>query len=127
MSEWVLHVKALVDSLLGCETITEQDQVEMIFEGIPEEYSPPVMQMYGQIDPLPFMMLKLFICPRSVIGIFLSRTLAIIVTHQPIGNTHEYSLPNELDSQAWFIDSSVSHHLTTYDSCLKNKPILSRL
>lgn len=30
-----------------------------------------------------------------------------------MNNAHEYSLPNDIESQDWFADLGVSHHLTS--------------
>lgn len=53
INEYVLRIKAIVDSLVAVgDTITEQDQIDAILEGLPEEYSPFVMIMYGRTDPI---------------------------------------------------------------------------
>lgn len=35
--------------------------------------------------------------------------------------TQEYSQPSELGSQAWFVDSGASHHLTHFETCFHSK------
>lgn len=47
-------------------------------------------------------------------------TMASTANH-PYALTQEYSPPCELDSQAWFTDSGASHHLTPFETCLKNR------
>src|SRR3954470_9683143 len=48
ITEYVLRIKAIANSLLAVgDSITEQDQIDSILEGLPEEYNPFVMQMYG--------------------------------------------------------------------------------
>src|SRR4051812_48064070 len=48
ITEFVLRIKAIANSLLAVgDVITEQDQIDSILNGLPEEYSPFVMQMYG--------------------------------------------------------------------------------
>lgn len=43
--------KAIVNSLLlGCDLIIGQDQIEVTIDGVPREYSPFVMQVYGRAD-----------------------------------------------------------------------------
>src|SRR3954468_23417458 len=48
ITEFVLHIKAIAYSVLDVgDYITEQDQIDAILEGLPEEFNPFVMQMYG--------------------------------------------------------------------------------
>jgi histone deacetylase 1/2 len=48
VTEFVLRIKAIDNYLLSVgDFITEQDQIDSILNGLPEKYSPFVMQMYG--------------------------------------------------------------------------------
>lgn len=54
MSEYLLQIKAIVDSLVAIgDPISEQDHIDVILDGLPEEYNPFVMMMYGRIDSPP--------------------------------------------------------------------------
>lgn len=51
----MLKIKAIVDSLLAIgDSITEQDQVDAILVGLPEEYNTFVMMMYGKLEPISY-------------------------------------------------------------------------
>lgn len=51
----MLKIKAIVDSLLAIgDSITEQDQVDDILVGLPEEYNTFVMMMYGKLEPISY-------------------------------------------------------------------------
>jgi histone deacetylase 1/2 len=51
MNEFVLRVRAIADTLLSIgDSVTEQDQIDAILEGLPEEYNPFVMMVYGRPD-----------------------------------------------------------------------------
>lgn len=51
ISEHVLKIKNIVNSLLTIgETVSEQDQVDAILEGLPEEYNHSVMMVYARVD-----------------------------------------------------------------------------
>lgn len=51
VTEYVLRIKAIVDSLVAIgDSVNEQDQIDVILEGLPEEYGPFVMMMYGRSD-----------------------------------------------------------------------------
>lgn len=53
ITEYVLKIKGIVDSLLAVgDSISKQDQVDAILEGLPEEYNAFVMMMYGRFDPV---------------------------------------------------------------------------
>ncbi|KAI5438360.1 hypothetical protein KIW84_024196 [Lathyrus oleraceus] len=50
-----------------------------------------------------------------------SQVMAMVaITSQPYAFTQEYSLPSELESQAWPTDLGVSDHLTPFDTHLHN-------
>lgn len=51
INEFVLHMKAICDSLVAIgDSISEKDQIDAILEGLPEEYGPFVMMIYGRSD-----------------------------------------------------------------------------
>lgn len=51
VSEYVLRIKAIYDSLVSIgDSITEQDQIDAILEGLPEEYGPFIMLIYSRTD-----------------------------------------------------------------------------
>ncbi|WJX88788.1 hypothetical protein P8452_70836 [Trifolium repens] len=51
MNEFVLRVRAIADTLLSIgDSVTEQDQIDAILDGLPEEYNPFVMMIYGRPD-----------------------------------------------------------------------------
>lgn len=51
INEFVLHIKAICDSLVAIgDSISEKDQIDAILEGLPEEYGPFVMMIYGRSD-----------------------------------------------------------------------------
>lgn len=53
INEYVLKIKAIVDSLIAVgASVSEQDQIDAIIEGLPEDYSPFVTMIYGRIDPI---------------------------------------------------------------------------
>lgn len=56
ISEYVLRVKAIADSLLAIgDSISEQEQIDAVLEGLPEEYNNFVMMIYGRPDsPSPY-------------------------------------------------------------------------
>lgn len=44
----MLRIKAIVSFLLNVgDSVTKQDQIDSILDGLPEEYNPFVMQIYG--------------------------------------------------------------------------------
>ncbi|CAI8596770.1 unnamed protein product [Vicia faba] len=48
VTEFLLRIKVIANSLLAVgDLITEQDQIDSILNGLPEEYNPFVMQKYG--------------------------------------------------------------------------------
>lgn len=52
ITKFVLRIKAIANSQLAVgDSITKQDQVGSILEGLPEEYNSFVMQMYGYQTP----------------------------------------------------------------------------
>lgn len=51
VSKYVLRIKAIYDSLVSIgDSITEQDQIDAILEGLPEEYGPFIMLIYSRTD-----------------------------------------------------------------------------
>lgn len=47
----MLRIKAIANSLLAVgDSISEQDQIDSILDGLPEEYNPFVMQMYESTE-----------------------------------------------------------------------------
>ncbi|KAK2402858.1 hypothetical protein QL285_052344 [Trifolium repens] len=51
ISEFVLRVRAIADTLISIgDTVTEQDRIDSILDGLPEEYNPFVMMIYGRPD-----------------------------------------------------------------------------
>ncbi|PNX63257.1 retrovirus-related Pol polyprotein from transposon TNT 1-94, partial [Trifolium pratense] len=51
ITEFVLRVRAIADTLLSVgDSVTEQDQIDSILDGLPEEYNPFVMMIYGRSD-----------------------------------------------------------------------------
>lgn len=51
ISENVLRIKAISDSLIAIgETVSEQDQVDTILDGLPEDYGPFVMMIYRRSE-----------------------------------------------------------------------------
>lgn len=53
ISEFVLRIKCIADSLIATgECVSEQDQVDAILEGLPEEYNSFIMMMYARTDPM---------------------------------------------------------------------------
>lgn len=52
ITEVVLRVKDIVNSLLTVgDIVSEQDQIDSIFDGLPKEYNLNVIQMYGITEP----------------------------------------------------------------------------
>lgn len=52
ISEYLLKIKAIVDALVAIgDPISDQDHIDAVLEGLPEEYSPFVMMIYSRIDP----------------------------------------------------------------------------
>lgn len=52
INEYVLRIKAIVDVLVAIgDSVTEQDQIDAILEGLPEEDNPFVMMIYSRVDP----------------------------------------------------------------------------
>lgn len=48
--EFVVRIKVIANSLLVIgDSISEQDQIDFILDGLPKEYNPFVMKMYGII------------------------------------------------------------------------------
>ncbi|MCI15979.1 retrovirus-related Pol polyprotein from transposon TNT 1-102, partial [Trifolium medium] len=48
ITKFVLRVREIADTLISIgDPITEQDQIDSILEGLPEEYNPFVMMIYG--------------------------------------------------------------------------------
>jgi histone deacetylase 1/2 len=53
ITEFVLRIRAFADTLLSIgDSVTEQDQIHSVLEGLPEEYNPFVMMIYGRPDSL---------------------------------------------------------------------------
>lgn len=51
ISEYFLRVKALADALSAIgDPISEQDQIDAVLDGLPEEYNSFVMMIYGRPD-----------------------------------------------------------------------------
>ncbi|GAU20748.1 hypothetical protein TSUD_231620 [Trifolium subterraneum] len=51
VSEYLLRIKSIVNSLIAMgEMITEQEQVEAILDGLPEEFNSFVMMVYSRFD-----------------------------------------------------------------------------
>ncbi|CAJ2678668.1 unnamed protein product [Trifolium pratense] len=51
ITEFGLRVRAIADTLLSVgDSVTEQDQIDSILDGLPEEYNPFVMMIYGRSD-----------------------------------------------------------------------------
>lgn len=51
VTEYVLRIKTIFGCLVAIgDAVNEQDQVDAILEGLPEEYGPFVMMMYGRSD-----------------------------------------------------------------------------
>lgn len=52
ISEYLLRIKSIINSLVASgDSISDQDHIDSILEGLPEEYNPFVMMVYGRIDP----------------------------------------------------------------------------
>lgn len=52
ISEYLLRIKAIVDSLIAIgDSITYQDHVDAILDGLPEEYGALVMMIYRRSEP----------------------------------------------------------------------------
>lgn len=52
ISEYVLWVRAIADSLLVIgDPIFERDQMDVILQGFTEEYNPFIMMIYGKVKP----------------------------------------------------------------------------
>lgn len=52
MSEYLLRIKTIVDSLVAVgDSISDQDHIDSILDGLPEEFNPFVMMIYGRIEP----------------------------------------------------------------------------
>jgi histone deacetylase 1/2 len=50
-TEYVLRVRVIADTLISIgDSISEQDQIDSILEGLPEEFNPFVMMIYGRSD-----------------------------------------------------------------------------
>ncbi|GAU38583.1 hypothetical protein TSUD_322600 [Trifolium subterraneum] len=50
-TEYVLRVRVIADTLISIgDSISEQDQIDSILEGLPEEFNPFVMMFYGRSD-----------------------------------------------------------------------------
>lgn len=42
--KYVFHIKAIIDSLIAIgDSVSDQDHIDAILEGLPEEYNPFVM------------------------------------------------------------------------------------
>ncbi|MCI12591.1 retrovirus-related Pol polyprotein from transposon TNT 1-99, partial [Trifolium medium] len=53
ISEYVLRIKAIVDSLIAIgDPISDQEHADAILEGLPEEFNPFVMMIYSRPDSL---------------------------------------------------------------------------
>ncbi|GAU29238.1 hypothetical protein TSUD_362280 [Trifolium subterraneum] len=51
VSEYLLRIKSIVNSLIAMgETVTEQEQIDAILEGLPEDFNSFVMMMYSRFD-----------------------------------------------------------------------------
>ncbi|GAU35295.1 hypothetical protein TSUD_54540 [Trifolium subterraneum] len=51
VSEYLLRIKSIVNSLIAMgEVITEQDQVDAILDGLPEDFNSFVMMVYSRFD-----------------------------------------------------------------------------
>lgn len=52
ISEYLLRIKAIVDSLKAIgDTVSENEHVDAILEGLPQDYSSLVMMIYSHPDP----------------------------------------------------------------------------
>lgn len=52
MSEYLLRIKTIVDFLVVVgDPISDQDHIDSSLDGLPEEYNPFVMVIYGRIEP----------------------------------------------------------------------------
>lgn len=52
VSKYVLCVRAITDLLMAVgHPNSEHDQVDVILQGLPEEYSPFIMMVYGKSEP----------------------------------------------------------------------------
>lgn len=53
ISEFVLCIKAIVDSLAAIEgPILERDPIYSILQGLPEEYNPFILMVHGKTGPM---------------------------------------------------------------------------
>lgn len=51
VNEYVLRIKSIFDALVATgDSISEQDQIDAILEGLPEEYGPFIMMIYSRSD-----------------------------------------------------------------------------
>jgi histone deacetylase 1/2 len=51
ITEFILRVRAVANTLISIgDSVSEQDQIDSILDGLPEEYNPFVMMMYGRSD-----------------------------------------------------------------------------
>jgi hypothetical protein len=51
ISEYLLRIKAIVDSLIAIsDTVSDQEHVNPIPEGLPEEFNAFVMMVYSRLD-----------------------------------------------------------------------------
>lgn len=51
MSEYLMKLKEIVDSLIAIgDPVIEQDHIDVILEGLPEEYNSFVMMIYSRSD-----------------------------------------------------------------------------
>lgn len=51
MSEYLMKLKEIVDSLIAIgDPVIEQDHIDAILEGLPEEYNSFVMMIYSRSD-----------------------------------------------------------------------------
>lgn len=66
VTEYVLALKSITNSLLAVgDSITEQDQIDLILDDLPEGYNSFVMQMYGRHKLSHSLMLRhFFMCKK---------------------------------------------------------------
>jgi histone deacetylase 1/2 len=51
VTEFILRVRAVANTLISIgDSVSEQDQIDSILDGLPEEYNPFVMMIYGRPD-----------------------------------------------------------------------------
>lgn len=52
MNEYLLRIKAIVDSLISIgDKITQAEHIEAIFDGLSEDYDPFFMSINTRLDP----------------------------------------------------------------------------